>query len=333
MLKKLLLVIFILFSCSDESNNFVSEPVEPIVPIDTIVPVDTIDPVEPVEPSEDFIFYGLSWNYGDSISCNIHELNITNGTSTIIGVSSLIESQSNLKKFYLIDNNTVVGLHNGKDIWKLNLSTGIDELVPLDTIYLVDEPYFSEIYVNNGFGYILYWDKTFPFIYEVKGVDLDTGELLYLGESSLGVMDTRFDLNEIYYINDINTVIGLHDRKNIWKLDLSTGIDELIPLDLSGDPLIKDLYVKDGFVYILYWDRTLPFVYEVKGVDLETGELTDLAESSLIESQFDLNEIYYSDGYIISLFNNTDIWVYDFFIDGDYIIDIDDNFYNDIYVD
>lgn len=326
-----MILIIVLVSCQEEPLNedLVDVPVE--VPNDPVEPVD--DPTVPNEPNDpEVIVYTLSWDFTEPITCNIHKLNLTNETSTIVGFSNngIMENQSNLKKiFYIEENNTIVGLHKDKNIWKLNLSTNNDTIIPLNTENMVDEPYFTDLHVKNSNGYILYWDKTFPFKYDIKRIDLNTGDFFHLGESSS--INFKFDLNEIYY--DENLIFGLHDRKNIWKFNPSNGNDTLI--DLSENHYYKDLYVKNGNGYLLYWDNTFPVVYEVKKVNLTTGELLDLGNSSsnIIESQFNLNEIYYDENsnIIISLFDNKDIWVLDLLINEDYLIDLDNNFYNDLY--
>lgn len=263
----------------------------------------------------------ISWDADNSYFV-ISEVDLASGEMTGLGSSSPMSSQYDINEIYFDKaKNQIVALHQGADLWKYDLISETDALITLggDT--------YKDLVVGPDKSYLLKWNSDNS-NFEINEINLLDGSLTYIGASS--TMGSEYDIDEIYFDEPNDQIVALYQDSDLWTYNLTSNTDAVI--DLETD-YYRDLTVTAEKSYLLKWndDETQ---FEIKEIDLADGSISHVGNSSVVNSNYDINEIYFdaSNSQVVGLYQGTHIWIYHLDTDTDELMELNGDTYRDFIV-
>lgn len=187
----------------------------------------------------------LKWNHSN-FTTELHEVNLGNGSLTLVGASSagVMTSNLNLDQLkYDEKNNRVLALHEDKGIWIFDLGTKTDKVVALPVLSDKDDQY-QDILLTPTKNYVIRWNDANT-ASEVHEVDLSTGSLKLLGASGKYKLLSSYNLPEVSYDEKSHRILGMVGSSYIWTFDLTKNTDGRIifPIEMGTRYSFKDLLI------------------------------------------------------------------------------------------
>jgi hypothetical protein len=255
--------------------------------------------------------YLIKWNETNT-NYEVQSVNLSSNTVTNLGVTTAITSIYDLDEIYYDKNNQrLVALYQSEDLWTFDLTTHVDAVIELGDVF------YRDLFVGVENSYLILWNETNT-NYEIKSLNLNSYTITNLGTST--TLSSIYDLNDVAFDQSNNQLVSLYQSEDLWTFDLSTNTDAITDL---GSLVYRNFIVNYTSGYLIYWNETNNY-YEIKEIDLASGNLTSLGVSSVMDSYYDLYHVYYdpTNNQLVGLFKDTDLWKYNLSNNTDAVSDI-----------